>query len=79
VIPADVVDLLAAVVTALDVPIPASGDDERKFTQLLERRRTAVHVVLADVVASGEITVYDATAIRKRVEASPVNYEPYTA
>lgn len=73
----EVAELLAAVVDALEVPLPASWEAQEEFSRLLDRRRTAVHVVLSDIVRTGQITSYDADAVRKRTELSPVTYEPY--
>lgn len=74
---ADVAELLSVLLDAVDVPLPASGDDERAFSALLERRTTIVRTVLEGIVSDGRIAPYDADSVRRSVARSPVAYEPY--
>ena len=75
----EVADLLAALLAAVDIPLPASGDDERAFNALLERRTTIVRTVLEGIVSDGEIAAFDADSVRRSVARSPILYEPYSA
>lgn len=73
-------DLLAAVVDALDVPLPGLGDgDERAFNRLMERRRSLVHSTLASILRhpTGGITPSDAEHLRAGVESQPITYTPW--
>ncbi|MFA3838631.1 hypothetical protein [Streptomyces aureus] len=73
---ADVVDLIAAVAEALDIPLPATNDaDERTYHRLLERRASTVSIALAAllklrIAGLGD----DAEWIRTRVAELPVTY-----
>ncbi|MGW6462196.1 hypothetical protein ACWF94_40780 [Streptomyces sp. NPDC055078] len=74
-----VADLIAAVVEALDVPLPSIADaDERAYHRLLERRVTDVRVTLAVLLKYPETGVGDNAAyIRTRTAAEPVTYTPF--
>ncbi|MFJ5036136.1 hypothetical protein ACIQB5_51230, partial [Streptomyces sp. NPDC088560] len=71
-----VLDLLTAVVEALDLPLPSIDDrDERVHYRLLERRTTAVRIALASLLDSADHGILnDAAWIRAAVEETPVTY-----
>lgn len=78
----EVLDLLTAIRDALDVPLPTGGEEaERAFTDLLERRRTAVHGSVAALVAAHgpdlHAVTWDAEFIRRRTADLPVTYTVY--
>ncbi|WP_412077768.1 hypothetical protein ACLF6K_26050 [Streptomyces xanthophaeus] len=71
-------DLLAAVVEALDVPLPSIADvDERVYYLLLERRVSDLRVVLAVMLSLGGDPWQNASVIRRRTAEEPVTYTPY--
>jgi hypothetical protein len=74
-----VADLLAAVVEALDLPLPSLDDaDERAYYGLLERRTAAVRVALAVKLQYLGDDVSDTTnAIRRRTAEEPITYTPF--
>lgn len=74
-----VLDLLAAIVEAADVPLPSIAEaDERAYTQLLERRLTSLRVVLGSAISPEWAPTLDpaaeAAAIRERTAITPVTY-----
>ncbi|MCX5013508.1 hypothetical protein OG765_21295 [Streptomyces sp. NBC_00555] len=72
------IDLLTAVVAALDVPLPSIADaDERLYHRLLERRMSDVRVVLAAMVRHGGDPWENASEIRRRTAEVPVTYTPF--
>ncbi|MFE7582509.1 hypothetical protein ACFU5Y_13250 [Streptomyces gardneri] len=79
-LPADVTDLLSAVVTALDIPLPSVEDgNDRKHYRLLERRTSDVRVALAALLAHPHYPDLcdDAGYIRDRTAQYPVTYTPF--
>jgi hypothetical protein len=74
-----VAELLAAVVEALDMPLPSLDDaDERAYHRLLERRTAAVRNALAAKLQYLDYGVSDTTnAIRRRTAEEPITYTPY--
>jgi hypothetical protein len=73
----DVLDLLAAIHDALDVPLPSlAAGDERAFQRLMEDRRSAVYSTLHSILDEDvqRIHDHDARYIRRRTEATPVTY-----
>ncbi|MGW6404228.1 hypothetical protein [Streptomyces sp. NPDC055134] len=75
-LPAAVVDVVAAVVEALDIPLPATTDaDGRTYHRLLERRVTTVVIALATLLKfQGDGMGNDAEWIRTRIADLPVTY-----
>lgn len=72
-----VLELLAAIRDALDVPLPGVEDrDERRFCWLLDDRRSAVYSTLAAILdgADPQIGDSDTAYIRRRIEDRPVTY-----
>ncbi|MFE7427823.1 hypothetical protein [Streptomyces sp. NPDC057545] len=74
-------DLLAAVVAALDLPLPTIDEaDERAHHRLLELRAGDVRVVLEVLARSpyypGAVTE-SAAEIRRRTDREPVDYAPF--
>ncbi|WP_405681227.1 hypothetical protein [Streptomyces sp. NBC_01238] len=73
-------DLLAAVVTALTLPLPALDEaDERAHSRLLEIRASDVRIVLDVLTRSrhrGAVTA-SAAEIRRRTDREPVDYAPF--
>ncbi|MGX1504644.1 UNVERIFIED_CONTAM: hypothetical protein RKD43_003269 [Streptomyces graminofaciens] len=71
-----VVDLLAAVVAALDLPLPSIDDaDERAYHRLLERRTSDVRIALEVKLQYLGDDVSDTTeAIRRRTAEEPITY-----
>ncbi|MET7538262.1 hypothetical protein [Streptomyces sp. NPDC005507] len=78
-LPADVVDLVTAVVGALDLPLPATTDaDERTYHRLLGRRAIAVFIALSTLLKFHSDGVgNDAEWIRTRIAELPVTYEVF--
>jgi hypothetical protein len=77
-----VTDLLAAVVAALALPLPAlDADDERAHLRLLQVRALDVRVVL-DVLTrcqhSGAVAA-SAAELRRRISTAPVDYAPFVS
>ncbi|MFD5113724.1 hypothetical protein ACFWNG_15625 [Streptomyces sp. NPDC058391] len=79
VLPEDVTGLLAAVVEALDVPVPSIDPaDERAYHRLLEHRTADVRIALASILKFPEAGISrDAEYIRARTAAVPVTYTPF--
>ncbi|MFI7406583.1 hypothetical protein ACIBW9_39995 [Streptomyces sp. NPDC049541] len=71
-----VVDLLTAVVEALDLPLPSIDDrDERAYHRLLERRTTVVRIALSSLLESADQSICgDAAWIRAAVRETPLAY-----
>ncbi|MET9728484.1 hypothetical protein [Streptomyces zaomyceticus] len=79
-LPADVTDLLSAIVEALDIPMPSIEDaDERKHYRLLERRATDVRIAWRSLLRhpSHPDLHYDAAYIRTCTAEQPVTYTAY--
>ncbi|AJF66305.1 hypothetical protein SVTN_19840 [Streptomyces vietnamensis] len=79
-LPADVVDLLSAIVEALDIPLPSVEDtDERKHYQLLDRRTMDVRIALQSLLRhrSHPDLHDDAAYIRRWTAEYPVTYMPF--
>ncbi|MFJ2631081.1 hypothetical protein ACIO6U_03830 [Streptomyces sp. NPDC087422] len=73
----DVVDLLAAIRDALDVPLPGVEDrDERRFCRLMDDRRSAVYATLKALLDERDprIIARDAEYIRRRTADTPITY-----
>ncbi|MFI5986372.1 hypothetical protein ACIBEA_36615 [Streptomyces sp. NPDC051555] len=72
------VDLLAAIVEALNLPLPSIADaDERLYFRLLERRALAVRIVIEANRAVSRDPRWAADAIRRRTAEEPVTYTPW--
>ncbi|WP_435185952.1 hypothetical protein [Streptomyces sp. bgisy126] len=79
-LPADVAELLSAILAALDIPLPAVEDgNDRKHYRLLARRTTDVHVALSALLAHPEHPDLrdDAAYIRDCTAEHPVTYAPF--
>ncbi|MGW5776047.1 hypothetical protein [Streptomyces sp. NPDC003863] len=79
-LPADVADLLTAIVEALDIPLPSIEDaDERKHYQLLERRAMDVRIALQSLLRhrSHPDLRDDAAYLRRWTAEYPVTYTPF--
>lgn len=77
-IPAPVADLLAAVVEALDIPLPCFAEaDERAHARLLHHRAGRAVIALRGVLDQGH-DVDDSTEwLRARTAEEPVTYTPW--
>jgi hypothetical protein len=76
-LPGDVAELLAAVVEALTIPLPALAyEDERAHHVLLRRRVMEVRVALATTLDFPEQALLrqDAAALRASTAKTPVTY-----
>lgn len=78
-IPADALDLLAAIRDALDVPLPGLTDaDQRAYQAVMRRRLSEVHIVLDVALEPQWVGTLDpareAATIRQRAADSPVTY-----
>lgn len=75
-LPPEVRELLAAVVEALDVPLPDITDAaERAHYRVLQRRATDTRVVLATLLEfNGPDLAQDSAVIRQRTAEAPVDY-----
>ncbi|MFF0484120.1 hypothetical protein [Streptomyces sp. NPDC004435] len=79
-LPADVADLLTAVVEALDLPIPSiETADERKHYRLLENRTMHARIALQSLLRhrAHPDLADDAAYIRRCTAEHPVTYTPY--
>ncbi|MFI8511252.1 hypothetical protein ACIGHB_08960 [Streptomyces sp. NPDC085460] len=79
-LPADVADLLTAVVEALDIPIPSiESADERKHYRLLEDRTMYALVALRCLLRHRDHPdlADDAAYIRRCTAETPVTYTPF--
>ncbi|MFE6816194.1 hypothetical protein [Streptomyces sp. NPDC057677] len=79
-VPADVTDLLSAIVEALDLPLPSIEDiDERRHYRLLERRATDVRIALRSMLRHPDHPDlhHDAAYIRTCTAEQPVTYTAY--
>ncbi|MFE0651811.1 hypothetical protein ACFVZH_27535 [Streptomyces sp. NPDC059534] len=77
----DATGLLAAIVEALDIPIPAiDRADEREHYRLLERRATDVLIGLSALLRHPGAGALEDTArhIRRFTAHTPVTYTPFT-
>jgi hypothetical protein len=75
----DVLDLLAAIRDAVDVPLPSLDPaDERAYHQLMYQRLTDLHVSLSVALAAKSTDTLDAADeaayVRARTACSPVTY-----
>ncbi|MGW4687691.1 hypothetical protein ACWEPM_22710 [Streptomyces sp. NPDC004244] len=69
------VDLLDAIVEALDLPLPSIAEaDERLYYRLLERRALAVRIVIESNRAVTRDPRLAADAIRTQTAEDPVTY-----
>ncbi|MEV6687619.1 hypothetical protein AB0N28_20125 [Streptomyces sp. NPDC051130] len=69
------VDLLEAIVAALNLPLPSITEaDERLYYRLLERRALAVRIVIESNRAVSRDPRLAAAAIRTRTTEEPVTY-----
>ncbi|MFF1557049.1 hypothetical protein [Streptomyces sp. NPDC058279] len=69
------VDLLEAIVAALNLPLPSITEaDERLYYRLLERRALAVRIVIESNRAVSRDPRLAAAAIRTRTAEEPVTY-----
>jgi hypothetical protein len=80
----DVLDLLAAIRDALDVPLPSLAEaDERAWHRLMARRLSELHVTLSVALdpkwADGVDAAHEAAQIRQRTAATPVTYTVWEA
>ncbi|MCX5304698.1 MULTISPECIES: hypothetical protein [Streptomyces] len=72
------VDLLDAIVDALDLPLPSiEAADERLYYRLLERRALAVRIIIESNRAVTRDPRPAADAIRTRTAEEPVTYTPF--
>ncbi|MGW3328628.1 hypothetical protein [Streptomyces virginiae] len=72
------VDLLDAIVDALDLPLPSiERADERLYYLLLERRAIAVRIIIESNRAVSRDPRLAADAIRTRTAEEPVSYTPF--
>lgn len=72
------VDLLDAIVAALDLPLPSiEAADERTYYRLLERRALAVRIIIESNRAVTRDPRLAADAIRTRTAEEPVTYTPF--
>ncbi|MFF9341621.1 hypothetical protein ACF1CG_18000 [Streptomyces sp. NPDC014773] len=79
-LPADVAELLTAVVEALDLPIPSiESADERKHYRLLEDRTMHTRVALQSLLRHRDHPdlADDAAYIRRCTAEYPVTYAPF--
>lgn len=73
-----VADVLAAIVEALDVPMPAVDEaDERAHYRLLDNRAADVRIVLAALLRHPGPLDNTADIIRRRTADQPVTYTPF--
>lgn len=78
VLPCDVADLLAAVVEALDIPLPSFADaDERAHHRLLADRAGRTVIALRGVLDNGHDLDTSAQWLRTRTAEEPVTYTPW--
>ncbi|MGC5344551.1 hypothetical protein [Streptomyces sp. DT171] len=79
----EMAELLAAVVAALDLPIPSVDvADERAHDRLLELRATDVRIVLDTLIrfsSSPGSVARNAAEIRRRTDREPVDYAPFVS
>ncbi|MEU4356401.1 hypothetical protein [Streptomyces virginiae] len=72
------VDLLGAIVEALNLPLPSiEKADERLYYRLLERRALAVRIIIESNRAVTRDPRLAADAIRTRTAEEPVTYTPF--
>ncbi|WP_374773796.1 hypothetical protein OG756_12935 [Streptomyces sp. NBC_01310] len=72
------VDLLEAIVDALDLPLPSIAEaDERLYYRLLERRALAVRIIIEANRTVSRDPRLAADAIRTRAAEEPVTYTPF--
>lgn len=81
-VPAVVLDLLAAIRDAADVPLPGLDEaDERAYHALMGQRLSDLHIALSVALSPQWIGTLDladeVAAIRSRVDATPVTYTRY--
>ncbi|MFF6776349.1 hypothetical protein ACFY8W_22690 [Streptomyces sp. NPDC012637] len=73
-----VMDLVAAIVEVLDVPLPSNAlTDERAHHRLLEHRTADLRAVLGAVLAHPGPLDDTADIIRRRLADWPVTYTPF--
>ncbi|WP_060181074.1 hypothetical protein [Streptomyces sp. IMTB 1903] len=72
------VDLLEAIVDALNLPLPSvEAADERAYYRLLERRALAVRIIIESNRAVTRDPRLAADAIRTRTAEEPITYTPF--
>ncbi|MGY3337577.1 hypothetical protein ACVW0K_003676 [Streptomyces filamentosus] len=79
-LPGEVTTLLAAVVEALDIPLPSNDeDDETAHRVLLDERAAGVRIALSVLLGSPAIWLLEDTAryIREHTAQHPVTYTPF--
>lgn len=78
-LPEPVRDLIAAVVDALDIPLPSTdAADERAYHRVLALRTTDVRIMLATLLDFPDVAIdKDPAALRARTAAVPVTYGVY--
>ncbi|MFB7427341.1 hypothetical protein ACFC0K_29065 [Streptomyces hydrogenans] len=79
-LPADVAELLAAVVAALDLPLPAvEYGADREHYRLLERRSADVRIALGALLCHPEYPDLrdDAAYLRGCTAEHPITYTPF--
>ncbi|MFB8040620.1 hypothetical protein ACFC8F_04895 [Streptomyces hydrogenans] len=79
-LPADVTELLTAVLAALDLPLPSNEDgDDRKHYRLLQLRASNVRVALGALLNHPQHPDLhdDAAYIRKGTAQLPITYTPF--
>lgn len=75
-LPADVRELLTAVVDALDVPLADRAEDDPRHARILNRRTADVRIIAAAVIKGDGIA--DCTRqLRGWIADSPVTYTVY--
>ncbi|MFF9052475.1 hypothetical protein ACF09Z_15140 [Streptomyces erythrochromogenes] len=72
------VDLLEAIVAALNLPLPSIAEaDEQLYYELLERRALAVRITLSANRTVSRDPRLAAATIRRRTAEEPVTYTPF--
>ncbi|WP_405543492.1 hypothetical protein OG590_10045 [Streptomyces goshikiensis] len=72
------VELLEAIVDALDLPLPSIAEaDEQLYYQLLERRTLAVRITISANRTVSRDPRLAAATIRRRTAEEPVTYTPF--
>lgn len=78
-LPPAVSDLLAAVIEALDLPLPAiTQDAERAYAAAAEKRMSNVRIVLSTMLDWPTVDIStDAADLRTRTAEVPADYAPF--
>lgn len=64
-------DLLAAVLEALDIPNPATSDDEKVHDSILRHRAIDARIALRGVLADGDDPAWSASYLRAKLAEMP--------